>query len=90
MRKKRSTYDAVVDTVALLVKQPRSVTEILSIQGVDTDGGYRTSVNRLFTGLHGEGIIRICAWKGPRTPVYEWQPAPFQNPDVPKPAPRNA
>lgn len=77
------------EVVALLVKQPRTVTELSVAMGqqIPNDQPYR-----YIKALRAEGLLYVKEWRwhytgcGRPAPVYAWQPTICELPDAAKPS----
>lgn len=84
-RGRRGGIEALVDAIALLVKQPRTAAELNHAMNLHRSS---TVAYRYVKALRGEGLLYVTDWRsigGPLGPVYAWQPSVCANPDVPRP-----
>lgn len=76
------------EVVALLVKQPRTITELSEAMGQDKPNDQPA---RYINALRAEGLLYVKEWRqqfngrGKPWPVYAWQPSVLELPDAPRP-----
>jgi hypothetical protein len=77
--------DRLLEAVAFMMKQRRSVPELAEVMDMTNDNVAYRYMDR----MHDHGLVYVCDWRigrGKPTAIYGWNPVPWQNPDVPPPA----
>ena len=77
------TIERFAELVSLIVKGPRTVSELCDLLG----GPARHTVYGQINALHAEGLVYVSDWRGAKgcpAPVYAWQPRVAELRDVPR------
>ena len=66
-----------------LMTRALSMSEIASAVGLKAK--HTDSIGAYVFEWHDVGLIYVCGWTYRLTPIYRWQPSPFEIDDEPKP-----
>ena len=66
-----------------LMTRALSITELTMAVGLQDK--HTDSIRPYVSEWHDAGLIYVCAWTHRYTPIYRWQPSPFECEDAPRP-----
>jgi hypothetical protein len=82
---------SVTEVVALLMKQPRTMPELIDATGRNSNRGWNRNISLTIKALHGEGLIYVQMYRrqygvsGPSVAVWAWQPSVCAMEDAQRP-----